>query len=86
MNDFDEYVPRYDIKPYLSYDGVTTRYNVLVDDEKIGEVPAKCFDELGKVFDLRPRVVDVRYIKSQKESGTWFDVEVCYTYWIPKEQ
>ena len=86
LNDFDEYVPRYDIKPYLSYDGVTTRYNVLVDDEKIGEVPAKCFDELGKVFDLRPRVVDVRYIKSQKESGTWFDVEVCYTYWIPKEQ
>lgn len=85
LNDFDENPPYYEIKPYKSYDG-STRYNILVDDDKIGEVPARYFDELGKVFDLRPRVVDFRYIPSQKESGTWFDVEVCYTYWIPKEQ
>lgn len=83
LNDFDENPPYYEIKPYKSYDG-STRYNILVDDDKIGEVPARYFDELGKVFDIRPRVIDIRYIKSQKESGTWFDVEVCYTYWIPE--
>lgn len=79
-----EYLPYYDIKPYLSYDGVSTRYNILVDDDKIGEVPASNFREFDDVINLRPRNIDCVYILSQTESGTKYDVEVHYTYWKTK--
>lgn len=74
--------PFYDLKPYLSYDGVSTRYSVVADDDKIGEPPARCFEELHQVIGVRPYTVDVDYIPTQTEKGTWYDVEVRCTYWV----
>ena len=51
-NDEDEYYfsPSYTIDPYLSSDGETVRFSVMVDDElKIGEVPEQLYSQIDDI-------------------------------------
>ena len=78
----DDYSPLYEVKPYTSYDGHSIRYNVLVDDDKIGELPASMFEKIGQVIDIRPRTVNVSFIQTQTEKGAWYEADLKYTYWV----